>query len=129
MFTFHTHQQSLCQLVSPKPLVENVVLPQTETKNKRILPFSIKSIPLPEGLLNFNMVVNWKMVHLIKNYSLLILLVKKGFGGKITNKLYFFMRGKAFFSFFHIQISISQNFEFLFHISLWKQLLGGALQK
>ena len=48
MFTFHTHQQSLCQLVSPKPLVENVVLPQTETKNKRIHPFSIKSIPLPE---------------------------------------------------------------------------------
>ena len=36
MPTFHNQQQSLCQLVSTrmkdKPLVENAVLPHTETK-------------------------------------------------------------------------------------------------
>ena len=38
MSTFHTKQQSLCQLVSTRmkenPLVENAVLPDTETKKK-----------------------------------------------------------------------------------------------
>ena len=49
MSTFHTQQQSLCQLGSTrmkeKPLLENAVLPDTETKKLAcILSLSIKSV-------------------------------------------------------------------------------------
>ena len=40
-------------------------------------------------LLNFMMVVKLKRVHLIGDYGLFNLLVKIGFGGKITYRLYF----------------------------------------
>ena len=43
------------------------------------------------------MVLNWKRVYLIKDYSLFNLPVKKGFGGKIMHDFYFFMGRKAFF--------------------------------
>ena len=43
---------------------------------------------------NFMMLVKWKKVHLVRDYSLFSFLVKKGSGDKITYK---FMGRKAFF--------------------------------
>ena len=74
------------------------------------------------------MVVNWKRVHLIGDYSLLNLLAKKGFGFKIRISSVFSWEEKHF-SFFHVEKSISQNYELLFQILFWKQSLSDALLK
>ena len=53
-----------------------------------------------------------------------------GFGAK-TGYLWveFFHEKKTIFSFFHMKKIISQKYELLFHISLWNQSLGDALEK
>ena len=89
----------------------------------------ILSIGRLKLLLNFVILVRSKRVHLIRDYSLFNLLFKKGFVGKITYNLHFFMGRKAFFIFFHMKKNILQNYKLLFHISLWRQSLAGALQK
>ena len=96
MPTFHTQQQSLGQLVSTsmkeKPLVENVLLAHTETKNlAHPFIFSVKFFQFYDGS-------ELKKGLSCQNYYLFNLLVKKGYGGKIMCKLYFFM-GNIFFIF------------------------------
>ena len=83
-----------------KPLVENAVLPHTETK-KLAHPFIFHSslpvlVPIRSALFLFQTnFVNWqckafvhfyngKRVHPVKEYSLFNLLVKKCFDSKIT---------------------------------------------
>ena len=114
-------------------------------RNKRILSFSIKlirphelvqtrSFLLLSGsvklLLNFTILVNWKITRFIRNCSFLIFLLKRILVAQLPISCVFFMERKAFFfSFFNMKKSIWQNYELLILISLWKQSLGVALQK
>ena len=117
---FHTQQQSLCQLVPTRMNRKCNIALYWNQKTSTSFHFSIKSIPLPEVVqrrfcfcfklilsigsvklfLNVTMAMNWKKFHLISDYSLFNLLVKNGFGAKISYKLYFFMGRKAVFHFF-----------------------------